>query len=77
MAEMPCLTGRQVEVLRQVASGHSYGQVAKDLDISLHTVKTHAREMISRLGAQDRCHAVAIGFALGILKPADVLEASP
>jgi DNA-binding NarL/FixJ family response regulator len=71
-AAVPNLTGRQVEVLKKIANGRSYGQAATAMNISLHTVKTHARELLSRLGATDRGHAVALAFARGILTSADI-----
>ena len=61
------LTAREVEVLEQVASGSSNKIVAERLDISEDTVKTHMRSILSKLGANDRTHAVTIALRRGFL----------
>jgi DNA-binding NarL/FixJ family response regulator len=61
------LTPREIEVLENVASGHSNKIVADRLDISEETVKTHMRSILSKLGASDRTHAVTIALRRGFL----------
>jgi DNA-binding NarL/FixJ family response regulator len=61
------LTGREVDVLRSVAEGNSNKLIASDLFVSEHTVKGHIRNILSKLGASDRTHAVIIGLKRGIL----------
>jgi DNA-binding NarL/FixJ family response regulator len=61
------LTAREVEVLEQVASGNSNKQVAERLSISEDTVKTHMRNVLGKLGANDRTHAVTIALRRGFL----------
>ncbi len=61
------LTGREVEVLRLVAVGHSNKLVAQRLSISEDTVKNHVGNIMSKLGAQDRTHAVTIAMKRGFL----------
>ena len=61
------LTGREVEVLRHVASGRGNRQIAGELSISEETVKTHMRSILSKLSANDRTHAVTIAQKRGIL----------
>jgi len=61
------LTPREIEVLENVASGHSNKTVADRLDISEETVKTHMRSILSKLGASDRTHAVTIALRRGFL----------
>jgi DNA-binding NarL/FixJ family response regulator len=61
------LTPREIEVLKNVASGHSNKIVADRLDISEETVKTHMRSILSKLGASDRTHAVTIALRRGFL----------
>ena len=56
------LTRRQREILQMFADGHSTGQVARRLGLSAETVKTHNKQLLSRLRAKDRAHAVAIGI---------------
>jgi DNA-binding NarL/FixJ family response regulator len=62
------LTEREVEVLRQVASGNANKIIADNLGISEETVKAHMRKILSKLGANDRTHAVAIGLKRGIIE---------
>lgn len=56
------LTRRQRQILQLIADGHSTTQVAKRLGLSSETVRTHTKAALSRLGARDRAHAVAIGL---------------
>jgi DNA-binding NarL/FixJ family response regulator len=61
------LSPREIDVLRSVASGHSNKIVADDLAISEETVKGHMRSILSKLGANDRTHAVLIAIKRGFL----------
>ncbi|WP_369959871.1 LuxR C-terminal-related transcriptional regulator [Pseudomonas benzenivorans] len=61
------LSGREVTVLRLIAQGCSNQEVAEQLYISLHTVKTHARRINGKLGVTRRTQAVARAKALGLL----------
>jgi DNA-binding NarL/FixJ family response regulator len=61
------LTGREVEVLRQIASGCSNKVVADRLGISEDTVKGHVRNILSKLNASDRTHAVTIALKRGFI----------
>jgi DNA-binding NarL/FixJ family response regulator len=61
------LTGREIEVLRQVAAGNANKIVADHLAISEETVKAHMRSILSKLGANDRTHAVTIALKRGII----------
>lgn len=61
------LTGREMDVLKSVAQGHSNKLIASDLFVSEHTVKGHVRNILSKLGASDRTHAVIIALKRGIL----------
>jgi DNA-binding NarL/FixJ family response regulator len=61
------LTEREVEVLRQVASGSANKIIADKLEISEETVKAHMKKILSKLGANDRTHAVAIALKRGII----------
>lgn len=61
------MTPREVEVLAQVAKGHSNKQISVDLYISEYTVKDHIKTILLKLGAQDRTHAVAIAVQRGFI----------
>jgi len=61
------LTQREVEVLKQVSAGNSNKIVADHLQISEETVKAHMRNILSKLCANDRTHAVTIALKRGII----------
>jgi DNA-binding NarL/FixJ family response regulator len=61
------LSQREVEVLRCVASGNSNKIVADELAITEDTVKGHMKSILSKLGANDRTHAVLIAMKRGFL----------
>lgn len=61
------LSGRELEVLSQIANGNSNQQIADLLFISLHTVKTHARRINGKLGVERRTQAVARAKELGLI----------
>ena len=61
------LTTREIEVLRLVANGNSNKAIAKRLAISEDTIKNHVSNVLSKLGANDRTHAVTIASKRGFL----------
>jgi ATP/maltotriose-dependent transcriptional regulator MalT len=61
------LTTREQQVLEKLAAGASNKMIARDLHISLATVKFHVGSLLAKLGARNRTDAVAIGLKLGIL----------
>jgi DNA-binding NarL/FixJ family response regulator len=61
------LSKREREILQRVADGATTRQVATDLGISPHTVKTHLERIFEKLGANDRAQAVAIAIRNGIV----------
>jgi len=61
------LTPREVEVLRLVAGGNANKEIAAQLSLTEETVKSHVRNILAKLGANDRTHAVAIGLKRGII----------
>lgn len=61
------LTGRELDVLRHVADGRSNKEIAVGLAIGEDTVKGHLRNIMDKLGANNRTHAVTIGIQRGIL----------
>jgi DNA-binding NarL/FixJ family response regulator len=62
------LTEREIDVLKLIASGHANKQIADDLSISEATVKSRVTNILSKLGANDRAHAVTIGLKRGIIE---------
>jgi DNA-binding NarL/FixJ family response regulator len=61
------LSSREIDVLRSVAAGQSNKIVADKLDITEYTVKGHMKSIMSKLGANDRTHAVLIAMKRGFL----------
>jgi len=62
------LTEREIDVLRLIASGNGNKQIADRLSISEATVKSRITNILSKLGANDRAHAVTIGLKRGIIE---------
>ncbi|WP_369388751.1 response regulator [Streptomyces sp. CG1] len=63
------LTGREREVLVQVAGGHSNDEIAERLAVSPLTVKTHVNRAMAKLGARDRAQLVVIAYESGLVRP--------
>ena len=61
------LTPREIDVLRLIAKGNANKIIAAELALTEETVKSHIRNILSKLGANDRTHAVAIGLKRGII----------
>jgi len=62
------LSGREIEVLQLIATGNSNKMIADRLSIGEGTVKTHVANILSKLSANDRAHAVTIGLKRGIIE---------
>lgn len=63
------LTPGEVEVLRLIAAGNANKQIADQLSITEETVKGRVKNILSKLGANDRTHAAMIGTKRGIIEP--------
>jgi len=62
------LSEREIDVLSLVAGGNSNKLIADHLKIALNTVKGHVKSILSKLGANDRTHAVTVGLKRGIIE---------
>jgi len=62
------LTARELDVLRLVADGQRNKQIADQLAISETTVNFHMKNLVDKLGANDRTHAVMIALRRGLLQ---------
>ena len=62
------LTILEIEVLRLVAAGNANKVIADQLSIAEETVKGHVKNILSKLSANDRTHAVTIGLKRGIIE---------
>ena len=61
------LSGRQMEVLREMSRGSSNPEIARTLLMSSHTVKQHTQAIYQRLGVRNRVEAVTFAQRLGML----------
>jgi DNA-binding NarL/FixJ family response regulator len=61
------LTRREIEVLQLIASGNPNKLAADKLSVSEDTIKMHVKSILSKLGANDRTHAVTIALKRGII----------
>ena len=61
------LTGREVQVLELIANGKSNKQIAYNLSINEETAKSHVKNILAKLHANDRTHAVTMALRRGII----------
>lgn len=64
----PALTAREQAVLELVAKGFSYVEIAKTLDMSVHTATSHIKHIYRKLAVNSRSEAVFEAMQLGIIK---------
>jgi len=62
------LTAREIEVLTLIAAGNSNKLIAAQLSINEETAKGHVKNILAKLGAKDRTHAVTLGLQRGIIQ---------
>jgi DNA-binding NarL/FixJ family response regulator len=63
------LTTREIEVLKLIASGYANKAISARLAINEETTKTHVKNILAKLGARDRTHAVSVAFKRGVISP--------
>jgi len=62
------LSLREIEVLRLISNGNANKEIAAQLSITEETVKGHVKNILAKLSANDRTHAVTIGLKRGIIE---------
>ena len=62
------LTPKEIEVLRLIATGNANKEIAAQLSVTEETVKSRVKNILEKLGANDRTHAVSIGLKRGIIE---------
>ena len=63
------LSAREIDVLEELAKGTGTEQIALRLHLSPHTVRTHIKNIMRKLDARTRAHAVAIAYAEFAINP--------
>jgi DNA-binding NarL/FixJ family response regulator len=63
------LTAREISVVKLIAHGVLNRDIGKSLNVSEHTIKARIKSILSKLGANDRSHAVTVARARGYLDP--------
>ena len=61
------LTPREIDVLRLVAAGNANKEIGARLSLTEVTIKSHVKNILAKLGASDRTHAVTIALKRGII----------
>jgi DNA-binding NarL/FixJ family response regulator len=62
------LSLREIDVLRLIAAGNANKEIAGQLSITEETVKSHVTNILAKLGANDRTHAVTLALKRGIIE---------
>ena len=62
------LSSREIAVLRLIAAGNANKEIAAQLSIAEDTVKSHVTNILAKLGANDRTHAVTLALKRGIIE---------
>lgn len=63
------LTPRELDILREIATGASNREIAAKLSLSEATIKTHVGHVLAKLGLRDRVQAVVLAYESGIAHP--------
>jgi DNA-binding NarL/FixJ family response regulator len=71
------LTPREVDVLREIATGRSNKEIAHRLEVAAGTVKVHIARILAKLGAANRAEASIRGVQLGLVDPGGVDDPRP
>ena len=65
------LTDREAEILQMIARGRSNAEIAAELVVAIHTVKTHVANVLAKLDVRDRTQAVIFAYETGFVRAGD------
>jgi DNA-binding NarL/FixJ family response regulator len=63
------LTAREIEVLEEIARGHTNAEIAESLFLSEATVKSHVHSILSKCQLRDRTQAIILAYETGLVRP--------
>jgi two-component system, NarL family, response regulator len=66
--DKPMLSDRERQVIAQMAKGKNNREIGAELSITEHTVRFHVNNVLSKLGANDRAHAIVLALRQGIVQ---------
>jgi two-component system, NarL family, response regulator len=66
--DKPVLSDRERQVIEQMAKGKNNREIGANLNITEHTVRFHVNNVLSKLGANDRAHAIVLALRQGIIE---------
>ena len=65
------LTEREAQILQMIARGRSNAEIASELVVAIHTVKTHVANVLAKLDVRDRTQAVIFAYETGFIRAGD------
>ena len=70
------LTPRELEILQRMANGDSPEQIAEDLHMSRHTLRTHTQNVLTKLGVHSKLEAIVAAIRYGKVRTIDLPESA-
>ncbi len=67
MLDLYTLTGRELQILDLIVNGNTNAAIANQLHITIGTVKSHVRNILNKIGAEDRTQAAVHALRYGLV----------